>query len=56
MERNLYLTSQILDMGIPTVIALNMMDAVEKEGTEIHRGMSRLLDAKSSEYPHSGDG
>ena len=44
MERNLYLTSQILDMGIPTVIALNMMDAVEKEGTEIDiEGMSRLL-------------
>lgn len=47
MERNLYLTSQILDMGIPTVIALNMMDAVEKEGTEIDiEGMSRLLGCK----------
>lgn len=35
MERNLYLTSQLLDMGIPTVIALNMMDTVRKEGTLI---------------------
>ena len=35
MERNLYLTSQILDMGIPTVIALNMMDTVRKDGTVI---------------------
>ncbi len=35
MERNLYLTSQILDMGIPTVIALNMMDTVRRDGTVI---------------------
>jgi len=35
MERNLYLTSQILDVGIPTVVALNMMDAVRKDGGEI---------------------
>lgn len=32
IERNLFLTLQILDTGIPTVVALNMMDAVEKEG------------------------
>lgn len=35
LERNLFLTLQILDTGIPTVIALNMMDAVEKNGDEI---------------------
>lgn len=35
IERNLYLTMQLLDLGIPTVIALNMMDVVRKEGTEI---------------------
>jgi len=36
LERNLYLTTQILEIGIPTVIALNKMDAVRKEGTVIH--------------------
>lgn len=32
IERNLYLTTQILELGIPTVIALNMMDVIEKRG------------------------
>lgn len=35
LERNLYLTTQILDLGIPVVIALNMMDLVEKNGDKI---------------------
>jgi len=35
IERNLYLTTQILELGIPTVIALNMMDIVEKNGEKI---------------------
>ena len=35
IERNLYLTTQVLEMGIPTVIALNMMDIVRKEATDI---------------------
>lgn len=35
IERNLYLTTQILELGIPTVIALNMIDIVEKRGTII---------------------
>lgn len=35
IERNLYLTTQILELGIPTVIALNMMDVVEKNGDKI---------------------
>lgn len=35
LERNLYLTTQILELGIPTVIALNMMDIVEKAGDRI---------------------
>ena len=35
IERNLYLTTQILELGIPTVIALNMMDIVHKEGDQI---------------------
>lgn len=37
LERNLYLTTQILDLGIPVVIALNMMDLVEKRGDAIDR-------------------
>lgn len=32
IERNLYLTTQVLEMGIPTIIALNMMDIVRKKG------------------------
>jgi ferrous iron transport protein B len=35
IERNLYLTTQILELGIPTVVALNMMDIIEKNGDEI---------------------
>ncbi len=35
LERNLYLTGTILEAGLPVVIALNMMDAAEKEGLGI---------------------
>lgn len=35
IERNLYLTTQLLEMGIPVVVALNMMDIVEKRGDTI---------------------
>lgn len=35
LERNLYLTTQILEIGIPTVVAINMMDVVEKNGDKI---------------------
>lgn len=35
LERNLYLTTQILELGIPVVIALNMMDLVKKSGDQI---------------------
>ena len=37
LERNLYLTTQIVEMGIPTVIALNMMDIVKKRGDIINK-------------------
>lgn len=40
LERNLYLTSMILELGIPTVIALNMMDVLEKRG--VHMDVERL--------------
>ena len=35
LERNLYLTTQLLEIGIPVVVAVNMMDVVEKTGTKI---------------------
>ena len=35
LERNLYLTTQIMEIDVPMVIALNMMDAVEKQGDKI---------------------
>ena len=35
LERNLYLTTQIMEIDVPVVIALNMMDAVEKAGDKI---------------------
>ena len=44
LERNLFLTLQILDMEYPTVIALNMMDAVEKQGDRVDlKGLSDML-------------
>ncbi|MBQ3076699.1 MAG: ferrous iron transport protein B, partial [Clostridia bacterium] len=35
IERNLYLTTQLVELGIPVVVALNMMDVVRKNGDEI---------------------
>ena len=35
LERNLYLTTQIINLGLPVVVALNMMDLVEKNGDRI---------------------
>ena len=35
LERNLYLTTQLTELGIPVVIAINMMDVVEKNGDHI---------------------
>ncbi len=36
LERNLYLTTQLLEVGIPVVAAINMMDVVEKNGDKIN--------------------
>ena len=41
LERNLYLTTQLLEIGVPIVVALNMMDAVEKKGDKIN---SKILE------------
>ena len=35
IERNLYLSTQLMELGIPVVMAINMMDVVEKNGDEI---------------------
>ncbi|WP_101721604.1 ferrous iron transporter B [Eggerthella timonensis] len=44
LERNLYLTTQILDLGVPVVVALNMMDLVKKNGDKIDvAGLSKQL-------------
>ena len=36
LERNLYLSTQLMELGIPVVMAVNMMDIVEKNGDKIH--------------------
>lgn len=36
LERNLYLTTQLIELGIPVVIAINMMDVVRKNGDKIN--------------------
>ena len=36
IERNLYLSTQIMELGIPVIMAVNMMDIVEKKGDKIH--------------------
>ena len=47
LERNLYLTTQLVEIGIPVVIALNMMDLVRKKGDKINVGeLSRQLGCK----------
>ncbi len=45
IERNLYLTTQIIETGVPTVIALNMADLMDKNGLKIDvKRLSMLLD------------
>ena len=44
LERNLYLTTQLTELGIPVVVAINMMDAVSKAGDQINtKELSRAL-------------
>ena len=50
LERNLYLTTQLTELGIPVVIAINMMDIVKKNGDKINIGeLSRELGCKVME-------
>ena len=47
LERNLYLTTQLCELGIPVVVAVNMMDVVEKTGVKINtKELSRALGCK----------
>ena len=47
LERNLYLTTQLLELGIPVVVAINMMDIVRKNGDKIDIAeLSRRLGCK----------
>ena len=47
LERNLYLTTQLTELGIPVVIAINMMDVVKKSGDKINTAeLSRQLGCK----------
>ncbi len=58
LERNLYLTTQLTELGIPVVIAINMMDVVRKNGDEINVGeLSRELGCEIVEISAlKGDG
>ncbi len=47
LERNLYLTTQLVELGIPVVVAINMMDLVRKNGDKINtEQLSRELGCK----------
>ena len=47
LERNLYLTTQLTELGIPVVVAINMMDVVKKNGDKINTSeLSRELGCK----------
>lgn len=58
LERNLYLTTQLVELGIPVVVALNMMDLVKKNGDKIDVSeLSRQLGCKIVEISAlKGDG
>ena len=58
LERNLYLTTQLPELGIPVVIAINMMDVVRKNGDQINVAeLSRELGCKVMEISAlKGDG
>ena len=58
LERNLYLTTQLTELGIPVVLAINMMDIVKKSGDKINiEELSRQLGCKAVEISAlKGDG
>ena len=58
LERNLYLTTQLTELGIPVVVAVNMMDVVRKNGDKINtQELARALGCKVVEISAlKGDG
>ena len=58
LERNLYLTTQLVELGIPVVLAINMMDVVQKNGDKIDtKQLSKQLGCKIVEISAlKGDG
>ena len=47
LERNLYLTTQLVELGIPVLVAVNMMDVVEKNGDVVDlTALAKALDCK----------
>ena len=55
LERNLYLTLQLLELGKPVVLALNMMDIVEKRGMEIDTHCRKCWASRSFQFqPENG--
>ena len=47
LERNLYLTTQLVELGIPVVVAINMMDIIQKNGDKLNTAeLSRQLGCK----------
>ena len=52
LERNLYLTTQLVELGIPVVVAINMMDLVKKRGDKINtEQLAKELGCRSVKFP-----
>ena len=57
LERNLYLTTQLAELGIPVVVAINMMDVVEKNGDKINTDeLSKALGCIAFFFLHGNAG
>ena len=56
LERNLYLTTQLVELGIPVVVAINMMDLVRKNGDKLNTAeLAKELGCnfiRAAHYPH----
>ena len=59
LERNLYLTTQLVELGIPVVVAINMMDVVKKNGDKLNgrsAGLQGCGDFRPEGNRHHGGG
>ena len=54
IERNLYLSTQIMELGIPVIMAVNMVDILEKTGEKVHIDKLEpdVSDARLLRSPH----